>query len=56
MNSIEEMNKDFVYMFTYKGHLYKVTIPAGSKVDLRGAKSAGPLFIGAVQGITEILK
>ena len=55
LNAVQDANKEFVYMFKHKGHLYKVTIPAGAKVDLRGEYYAGPLFIGSVLGTSQIV-
>ena len=49
-------NKEFIYMFKYDGQLYKVTIPAGAKVDLEGQTFAGPLYIGAKLGTTTLVK
>ena len=49
-------NKEFVYMFSHNGHLYKITIPAGAKIDLAGEKFAGPLFIGAKLGTSVLVK
>ena len=43
-------------MFKHEGHLYKVTIPAGAKIDLSGATFAGPLYIGAQLGTTVVIK
>ena len=59
MNSLAAMadaNKEFVYMFKHEGQLYKVTIPAGAKVDLAGQKFAGPLYIGAQLGTSVLVK
>ena len=56
LNAVQDANKEFVYMFKHKGHLYKVTIPAGAKVDLRGEYYAGPLFIGSVLGTWQIVE
>ena len=56
LNAVQDANKEFVYMFKHKGHLYKVTIPAGAKVDLRGEYYAGPLFIGSVLGTSQIVE
>lgn len=56
LNAVQDANKEFVYMFKYKGRLYKVTIPAGAKVDLRGEYYAGPLFIGSVLGTSQIVE
>ena len=49
-------NKEFVYLFSHNGHLYKITIPAGAKIDLEGEIFAGPLFIGAKLGTTVLVK
>ena len=56
LNAVASTGKDFVYTFTYKGHLYKITIPAGAKVNTNGQIFMGPLAIGAQLGTTEILK
>lgn len=56
LTALENANKDFVYMFKHEGHLYKVTIPAGAKVDLEGQIFAGPLYIGAKLGTTVVVK
>ena len=56
LNAVQDANKEFVYMFKHKGHLYKVTIPAGAKVDLRVEYYAGPLFIGSVLGTSQIVE
>ena len=50
LTAVADTSKDFVYMFKHEGQLYKVTIPAGAKVDLEGQMFAGPLFIGAKLG------
>ena len=47
LTSVANANKEFEYTFNHKGHLYKITIPAGAKVDLNGNRYAGPLYIGA---------
>lgn len=49
-------NKEFVYMFSHNGHLYKITIPAGAKIDLEGEVFARPLFIGAKLGTAVLVK
>ena len=54
--ALTDANMEFVYMFNHEGHLYKVTIPAGAKVDLEGARFAGPLFIGAKLGTSVLVK
>ena len=56
LEALTNTNKEFVYMFSHGGHLYKVTIPAGAKVDLEGQKFAGPLFIGAQLGTSVLVK
>ena len=47
LTAVANANKEFVYTFNHKGHLYKITIPAGAKIDLNGNRYAGPLYIGA---------
>lgn len=54
--AITNANRDVVYMFNHKEHLYKITIPAGAKVDLSLATFAGPLYIGAQLGTSVIIK
>ncbi len=46
------------YIFTYNGHVYKITIPVGANVNsLFGSNTfAGPLYIGQVFGTTQIIK
>ena len=56
LNALTNANKEFVYMFKHEGHIYKVTIPAGAKVDLEGQRFAGPLYIGAKLGTTALVK
>ena len=56
VTALSDANKEFVYMFKHDGHLYKVTIPAGAKVDLQGNRFAGPLYIGAQLGTSAIVK
>ena len=56
LDAVANASKDFVYMFKHEGQLYKVTIPAGAKVDLEGQMFAGPLFIGAKLGTTVVVK
>ncbi|MBQ0041956.1 MAG: hypothetical protein KBS85_01370 [Lachnospiraceae bacterium] len=49
---------DVVYYFTYKGHLYSVTIPAGTdlKAIMDKVPYAGPLYIGYILGTSQIIK
>ena len=48
---------NIVYYFSYKGHFYAVTIPAGVNNNILGMeKSAGPLYIGQVLGSTRVIK
>ena len=54
--ALTNTKKEFVYMFKHEGRLYKVTIPAGAKVDLEGQRFAGPLYIGAKLRTTEVVK
>ena len=54
--ALTNANTEFVYMFKHEGHLYKVTIPEGAKVDLAGQKFAGPLYIGAQLGTSVLVK
>lgn len=56
INTIQDSYKEFVYMFYYKGHMYKVTIPAGTEVELGGEKYAGPLYIGSLLGTSELVE
>lgn len=56
LNALVNANKDFVYMFKHNGKLYKVTIPAGAKIDLAGQRFAGPLYIGAQLGTAVVVE
>ena len=56
LTALSDAATDFVYMFKHEGQLYKVTIPAGAKVDLEGQTFAGPLYIGAKLGTTVVVK
>ena len=56
LTALTNANTEFVYMFNHNGHLYKVTIPAGAKVDLAGQTFAGPLYIGAQLGTSVLVK
>ena len=56
LTALTNANTEFVYMFNHEGHLYKVTIPVGAKVDLAGQTFAGPLYIGAQLGTSVLVK
>lgn len=56
LTAVSNANKELVYTFNHKGHLYKITIPAGAKLDLNGNRYAGPLYIGAQLGTSVVLK
>jgi len=56
VDAISQLNSDFVYMFKYKGTLYRIKIPAKTKMDLMGANFHGPLFLAANYGTVEIIK
>lgn len=56
LTAVSNANKELVYTFNHKGHLYKITIPAGAKIDLNGNRYAGPLYIGAQLGTSVVLK
>ena len=56
ISAITNTGKTFVYTFTYKGHIYKVTIPAGAKISTNGQHFMGPLAVGAQLGTTQIVK
>ncbi len=56
LTALTNANKDFAYMFKHNGQLYKVTIPAGVKIDLAGQRFAGPLYIGAQLGTSVVIK
>lgn len=56
LTALSNAATEFVYMFKHEGHLYKVTIPAGAKVDLAGQRFAGPLYIGAQLGTSVLVK
>lgn len=56
LTALADTATEFVYMFEYEGHLYKITIPAGAKVDLEGQMFAGPLYIGSKLGTSVLVK
>lgn len=56
LNAVAKTGKTLVYTFTYKGHIYKVTIPAGAQVNTNGQMFMGPLAIGAQLGTTQVIK
>lgn len=56
LTALSDAATEFVYMFKHEGHLYKVTIPAGAKVNLAGQRFAGPLYIGAQLGTSVLVK
>ena len=58
LNKICNSNIDFVYIFVYNGHVYSVTIPAGTDASmlLQETQSEGPLYIGALLGTTQLIK
>ena len=56
LNALTNTKKEFVYIFKHNGRIYKVTIPAGAKIDLEGQQFAGPLYIGAKLGTTVVIK
>ena len=56
LTALADAAAEFVYMFRYKGHLYKISIPAGVKIDLEGQVFAGPLYIGAKLGTAVLVK
>lgn len=58
VKAIQNGKKTVVYYFTYKGHLYSVTVPAtvdATKV-LEKAGFAGPFYVGAQLGTTRLIK
>ena len=56
ISAITNTGKTFVYTFTYKGHIYKVTIPVGAKINTNGQDFMGPLAVGAQLGTTKVIK
>lgn len=56
MTTILDSNKTFVYTFKHEGHIYKVTIPAGAKLDLGENRAEGPLYIGSVLGTSVLVE
>lgn len=56
LNAVAKTGKTLVYTFSYKGHIYKVTIPAGAQVNTNGQMFMGPLAIGAQLGTTQVIK
>jgi hypothetical protein len=57
LTALSNAATEFVYMFNHEGHLYKVTIPAGAKINLdEEGGCAGPLYIGAKLGTSVLVK
>lgn len=58
LKAINDGKKDFVYYFTHAGHVYSVTIPAGTDASTILEKNgfAGPLYVGKVLGTTTLVK
>jgi len=56
IEAVTNSGKAFEYTFSYQGHIYKITIPAGAKINMNGQRFAGPLYIGAVLGTTQVIK
>lgn len=58
LNAMKNSNKSFVYYFMYKGHLYSVTIPAGTDASKVLEKNgyAGPFYVGKILGTTKFIK
>ncbi len=55
LNAICQNDIDVVYTFMYKGHMYMITIPKGTKPEdlLNNGKAEGPFFIGRKLGTTQ---
>jgi len=56
IEAVTNSGKALEYTFSYQGHIYKITIPAGAKINMNGQRFAGPLYIGAVLGTTQVIK
>lgn len=58
LRAMKNSNKSFVYYFMYKGHLYSVTIPAGTDASKVLEKNgyAGPFYVGKILGTTKFIK
>lgn len=56
LDAIYAADVNFSYAFRYEGHIYKITIPRGAKVDLGGSKYEGPLFVGGLLGTTQVIE
>lgn len=58
ISAIDESGKTLVYYFTFEGHLYSVTIPAGTDASavLNKGPMEGPLYIGKILGTTILVK
>lgn len=54
--AIGKLNTTFEYMFNYNGKTYKISIPAGTMMNLEGTRFAGPLYLGTKFGSIEIIK
>lgn len=58
ISAINESGKTLVYYFTFEGHLYSVTVPAGTRASdvLNKGPMEGPLYIGKILGTTRLIK
>lgn len=58
LRSLANSKVDVVYYFKYDGHLYSITIPAGTNPDLilGNEPFAGPLYVGKVLCTTRLIK
>ena len=56
LDAIYAADVNLSYAFRYEGHMYKITIPRGAKVDLGGSKYEGPLFVGSLLGTTQVIE
>lgn len=53
--AIGNLNTTFEYIFNYNGNTYKVSIPAGTIMNLEGTRFAGPLYLGSKFGSVEVI-
>lgn len=58
INALTKNKIDVVYYFMHKGHLYSVTIPAGTDLNrvLERNGFAGPLYVGKILGTSRLIK
>lgn len=58
LSACKNSKVDVVYYFTYQGHLYSVTIPAGADTSnaLEANGNSGPLYVGMILGTSVLIR